>query len=142
MLTSVLIIVLSAMLLAYWFRHTCLLLLNSELDARSVRTVVEANNLSVLAVREALEQNSSDALESLERSLDRDFRVMQFLLAQSADLGGAELERLVLAIDFRLMQLWYHVTRYASPRASRQALCEMSAIVSCFAGFMGQRAVS
>jgi hypothetical protein len=140
MLTSVLIIVFAALLLGYWFRRTCLLLLSVQHDARVLREVVEANQLSVFSVQEALQSEGEAPLDTLARSLERDFRVMQFLLKQAEDLRGSELERTLLALDFRLMQLCYRCTRRGSRVASRHALGEMTTVVTHFAAVMGHRA--
>lgn len=96
------------------------------------------NRFSFPAVRERL-QSESD-LDPLHRSLDRDYRVVSYLLRHAAGLGGQSLEHRLLLVDYKLMQIWYWITRSAAPAQARKALSERAAILSCLAQKMGEQA--
>ena len=80
-------------------------------------------------------------LEPLKEFLDRDYRVLTYLLNHSAipSNGDASLEKRMLEIDYRIMRAWYRVSRNLSPSAACRALNEMSQVVAYFANSMGER---
>ena len=135
MLVTILILTISVALLIYWFRFCCIGLLRNSTDHRFL---MPGNRFSFPAVRERL-QTESD-LDPLHRSLDRDYRVVSYLLRHAAGLGGQSLEHRLLLVDYKLMQVWYWVTRSAAPAQARKALSERAAILSCLAHKMGEQA--
>jgi hypothetical protein len=142
MLASILIIVVSLVLFVYWFRYTCLLLLHGDTTLERAGIVARANRLSFLEVRAALEQEPAGAaLEPLYHSLERDYCILLYLLEHSAGLDLPALERRLLVLDYRLMQLWYKVVRGSSVARANQALLEMSDVLSYFSQKMGEHAV-
>jgi hypothetical protein len=114
MLASILISAVSFVLLVYWFRYSCILLLRS-LES----PVVEVKG----------------DLDPLRRAVERDFSVLTYLWRHAADLREQSLEERILMLDFKLLMLWYRFTRTALPGQARRALSEMGAVVS----FLGQK---
>ncbi len=145
MISSLLIIAVSAVLFVYWFRYTSLLILRTKTAEDYTAEVASANNLCFPHVQDRLRADSAAAgWDSLEESLARDYRLLTYLFRHAADfqVGGCPIEQRVLMIDFRLMQVWYKMTRrFAAPRA-KQALEEMSQILGYLANEMGQRSAA
>ena len=121
MVASVLISVVSLVLLSYWFRYSCLLLLRSQPHEPRA------------------EQKDGD-LDPLRRAVERDYRVLSYLCQHAAGLADQSLEERILMLDFKLMRIWYHVTRTLAPAQARNALSEMAAVVAFLGQRMGQQA--
>ncbi len=138
MFETVLILIASLALFVYWFRYTVLLLLREEKVSAGHTTVID--QLSVLETREALRKAQEAAsLDPLRCALDRDYRLLRYLLNHAAGMGLAPLEHHLLILDYRLMNVWYRLTRSASTTHARGALDEMADVLSCLAYKMGQR---
>jgi hypothetical protein len=137
---SILIIAFSLGLFVYWFRYTVLLLL-SEDNVREHKPM--AGHLSLVETCEALRETHADAaLNRLERALDKDYRMLRYLLGHAAGLGLRPIEHFLLMLDYRLLRMWYRVTRYASTTLARGALQEMASILTYIAYKMGERSQS
>ncbi len=140
MLASTLISVVSLVLLVYWFRYTCLLLLQNREGRAFASSVASANRLSFLEVGEQLQSAGVVLpLQDLHASLDRDYRVLRYLLEHSAGLDVPAIERQLLILDYHVMQMKYRLVRKSSAEQARKTLCEVSGILEYFAQKMGQR---
>lgn len=141
MITSILIMAVSMAAFAYWFRYTCVLILNTRTTRDYSADVAVANRLSFAGVRNLLESSQAGDLDGMRRSLDRDFRLVSSLMrrAGNVNVGEIALEEVFLRLDFQLMKLCYSVTRSFSEAKSRAALVEMSQIVEHFANAFGER---
>ncbi len=139
MVTSILIIVFSLVLLMYWFRYTCLLILRTRAPKDFSAEVAEANRLAYPLVRERLQQAAE--LDPLAESLAHDYRLLSYLLRHTVGLqmGGMTIEQRMLSFDFQLMRVWYALTRNFATSQARFALQEMSDILGHFANAMGER---
>ena len=134
MVASVLISAVSVVLLGYWFRYSCLLLIRTH-QGQSVDVPAP---LSLLDVRQRL--NTESDLDPLLRSLERDYRVVTYLLQHSSALGAPTLEDRLLRLDYKLMQVWYSLTRTIAPQQARRAVLEMAAVLSCLTQRMDEQA--
>ena len=129
MLSSILITAVSVVLLCYWFRYSCLLLLRSRLERA---TPARDDRFSYAQVREQVETAAD--LDPLRLSLERDYRIVTYLLQHTAGLGTQpSLEDRLLQLDYRLMHRWYALTHGTAPKQARRALSEMAEIVACLA---------
>ena len=135
MVASVFILTVSVALLVYWFRYCCVGLLRNYAERPSV---IPENRFSFPQVRERLRTDSD--LDTLHRWLDRDYRVVTYLLQHAAGLGEQSVEHRLLRLDYKLMRMWYRVTRTAAPEQARKALSERVAILGCLARKMGEQA--
>jgi hypothetical protein len=135
MIVTVLILVISLALLVYWFRFCCLALIRNSADQP---LLVPANRYNFPVVRERL-QTEAD-LDPLHRSLDRDYRIVSYLLQHAAGLGGQSVEHKLLLMDYKLMRAWYWLTRKSVPAQARKALSERVAILGCLVNKMGEQA--
>jgi hypothetical protein len=135
MITSIAITIISAALFLYWFRYTCLLILNAETTTDYAGDVASANGLSFRRIQSLLATAASADLDRLNQSLERDFNMVAYLMRHAGDLqvGGGSVEGLMLRVDYRVMKAWYRVSQ------SRAALQEMCRIVAYFANSMGER---
>ncbi len=145
MLASVFIIAVSSALFVYWFRYTCMLILSTKSGKDYAKHVATANHLSFLDTREQLSaaaDHTRAPLDGLHRSLDRDYRLVSYLLRHAAGYqsGGISLEHYLLRLDYKLMSAWYRLVRKVSSSLARGALLEMATIVSHLANNMGRRA--
>jgi hypothetical protein len=142
MIASIVIIAFSLVLFVYWFRYTCLLILSTKTTRDYAGQVAVANQLNFVDIQSELESGPAPAqYNSLVRSLDRDFRMLTYLLRHAGDLqvGGCAVEQHMLMIDYRIMKVWYSLTRSVSNSQARAALEEMSQIVAHFANAVGER---
>ena len=129
----------SLLLLGYWFRYTCLLILSAKTTRDFAGEVAEANQLSFLQVQAQLRVEDPSNLDQLSAALERDYARVTDLLKQA---GGQELqlEDRMLQANYRITQMWFQSARHFSPKAARSALDEMSMMVSHFANSVGERA--
>src|SRR5205823_5222359 len=80
MVASVLIITFSALLFAYWFRYSCILLLRNRLTSEAASD----ERFQFAAVQQRLK--AGVALDPLHASLQRDYEVFSYLLRHTAGL--------------------------------------------------------
>lgn len=142
MFVSIFIITVSALLFAYWFRYTCLLILSTQSSRDYAPEVASANNLTFLEARAELSSDSQNAAtERLHKNLDRDYRLLSYLLRHAAayHVNGSEIDEQILRLDYKLMSLWIAVVRPFSNGLARKALLEKISIVNHLANTMGER---
>ena len=142
MIASIFIIVVSAVLFAYWFRYTCLLILSAQSSRSYSSEVAAANRLSFIETRTQLMQDEvAGQLDGLQLALARDYRLLSYLLqhAVTYSVNGRPIEERILVIDYHLMNIWFHLTRGFSRPLARKALLEMAHIVNHLANAMGER---
>jgi hypothetical protein len=134
MITSILIVGISAVLLVYWLRYSCVMLLH-DAQERSAMAALADERFSASSVLERLKTEAD--LAPLERALERDYRVVTYLIEHATDLELASIENKLLVLDYQLMRLWSRLTRTLAPQQSRQALSEMASVLRALAGQMG-----
>jgi len=135
MLATVLIVTASVALLIYWFRYCCMGLLRAHANEPSL---LLESRYSFSEVQERLARDSD--LDALHRALDRDYRIVTYLLQHAAGLRSPSVEHHILRLDYRLMQAWYRFTRGIAPAQARKALRARAAILGCLAQMMGEQA--
>ena len=134
MVTSVFIIVISAVLLLYWLRYCCVMLLHGAQERSTVPSVADER----FCASSVLERLKTEAdLAPLERALERDYRVVTYIMEHATDLELASIENKLLVFDYQLMRLWSRLTRTLAPQQSRKALSEMASVLGALAGQMG-----
>lgn len=136
MITSIFIIVISVVLFVYWLRYSCVLLLRNAQE-RAAGAVVADERFSVASVMERLKTEKD--LDPLERSLERDYHVVVYLIEHAADLELASIENKLLVLDYKLMRIWSRMTRTVAPQQSRKALSEMASVLNVLVGQMGEQ---
>src|SRR5437879_3777247 len=99
---NVLIIAISMLLLLYWFRYTCLLVLRAKPARNYSKQVAAANQLNVFVVRERLAATEPLQLDEVQQMLNRDYRLVMYLIRHAANFQatGSELEKRMLMLDF------------------------------------------
>ena len=139
MLISAFFILVSLILLAYWFRYTCVLILSAKPARDYAAQVAVTNRLSFPRIQQSLDVDVAFAeLDTLCRQLDRDYTLLTCLMRHGAQFReiGQSLEDRMLMLDFAIMK------RAFSMRRSREALREMANIVQHFANQMGEHAAA
>ena len=138
MITSTIVIILSLALFLYWFRNTVLLLLAHRCEVQALR-VASTIRLNFPNVQEELKtQQETPALDRLHECLEHDYALLTDLLHHA---GSASIEKRILAMDFKIMQLWYRLARSSRILQARtSALTEMVSIMSYFAAELGEDA--
>ncbi|HTP86676.1 MAG TPA: hypothetical protein VMJ34_07010 [Bryobacteraceae bacterium] len=139
MLISAFFVLVSLILLAYWFRYTCLLILSAKPARDYAAQVAVTNRLSFPRVQQSLEAGVQPSdLEALCRQLDRDYTLLTCLMRHGAQFReiGQSLEDRMLMLDFAIMK------RTFSMRRSVDAVREMANIVQHFANQMGEHAAA
>ena len=135
MLISAFFILVSPILLGYWFRYTCVLILSAKPARDYAAQVAVTNRLSFPRIQQSLDVDVAFAeLDTLCRQLDRDYTLLTCLMRHGAQFReiGQSLEDRMLMLDFAIMK------RAFSMRRSREALREMASIVQHFANQMGE----
>jgi hypothetical protein len=138
MLASILIIGFSLILLVYWFRYSCILLLRNFSEQPVLAKGIEDNRFSFAEVQGRLKSDSE--LDPLWQSLDRDYRMISYLLQHAPGLGLQSFEDRLLVMDYKVMQRWYQFTRTVAPLQARAALVEMASVLSVLAQKIGEQA--
>ena len=138
---SIVIVVISTILFAYWFRYTCVLILRTRNVRDYARQVAEVNHLSFLSAQQqlAVKENREPELDRLHASLDRDYRVVSYLLRHAGTHGGQTIEEHMLRLDYQVMRACYFLAKPFSPSSARQALLERASIIGHLANAMGER---
>jgi hypothetical protein len=136
MITSIVIIVVSVALFLYWFRYSCLLILESRFEEDEARPFAspEASAFALLEQRLAAASTPSE-LKHVRNTLDDDLRLIPSLTRdRQGDLSGiGSLESRLLLIDDRLMQFaFFCFQSFGVPKAP-SALREMSRIIGYLA---------
>jgi hypothetical protein len=126
MLASAFIVAISTVLLAYWFRYSCLLLLRDHTARASAAATAHAGPVELPSTV----RGDGVPLAALEESLNRDYRLLTYLIEHGAGLRLNSLEDRMLVLDFQLMHWWYRLTRAAAPQQARQAVSEMALVLS------------
>jgi len=141
LLASVFIIIVCSALFLYWFRYTCLLVMRQG-QAEYALKVASTVRLSFNEVQQALRtEQRAAALDGLHQALEGDYHLLTELLQQIT--GEASIERRMLTLDYKVMQIWYKVGR-ANPNllCAKNALTGMSSILGYFAAEVGQSAAA
>jgi hypothetical protein len=138
---SIFVIIVSTVLFVYWFRYTCVLILNTRNARNHAERIAEANHLSFVAAQQELAYapQQSESLDILHKSLDRDYRMVSYLLRHAGTQSGASLEEHLLRIDYQMIRVCYYLARPFSRRSARRALVERASIISHLANAMGER---
>ena len=141
MVASVIILVISTLLFLYWFRYTCLLILNTKTSVDYTSEVASANQLEFPRVQSEIPSAARDKLDGLQGALDRDFQHLKVLLDRTAcvEVDADSTEEIVLRLDYSAMRLIYNLSRRFSNSLARRSLSEMSLIVAHFANTFGDR---
>jgi hypothetical protein len=135
MLPSILIIGISLALLVYWFRYSCLLLLRARAEMLASTASHPDPRFGFAAVYEPLREESG--LDALEVSLNRDYRVLIYLLDHAAGHSLNTIEDRMLVLDYRIMRWWFRLTRVAAPGQARHALSEMAMVLRVLVDKLG-----
>lgn len=137
MVTAVVIIILSLAMFVYWFRYSCLLILESDWNEDRANVVALQNGLSFGSIKEKLAAaESEEELASVRDLLDRDLAaVLSLLAARSTSTdAGISLECRMLMLDYQFMKAWFAVMRPIAGPAAQLALREMALVVGYMAG--------
>jgi hypothetical protein len=140
-MASAFIVLVAACILTYWFRYTCVLILNTKKSKNYARSVAEANGLHFLAIRDQLSAPDSRGLQEIHSLLDGDYRVVMYLLQHASGYASDPqvFERFMLQMDYRLLRLWYQLARGVSQSLTRRSLSERTAVVHYLANAVGER---
>ncbi len=142
LIVTLVITVSSVLMLGYWFRYSCLLILSAETTRDYAADIATANQLSFLQVQAELRDQQPADLNRLQASLDRDMAVVTYLIQNASGQGEWGMEARMLKLNYRLMSTWCSLSQRFSPEAGRRALDEMSMIVSHFANSLGEQAAA
>jgi len=137
MIVSILITAFSLVLLVYWFRYSCILLVRSSREGISTAPVTDP--------RFAFPQAQLDLavkadLRRVYLSLDRDFQLLKYLVEHAAGLRFESVDDRLLMLDYKVMRLWYRFARILAPERARAALVEMATVLNILVCHMSDRA--
>lgn len=138
MFASVLIIAVSSVLLVYWFRYSCLLLLRNGAEEATPLSLVIQGTLSLAEIQGRLQSGAQ--LDPLLSLVQRDYQVLTYLVRHVSGLKLESIEERLLVWDYRTMRLWYWITKTAAPEQAREAIREMASVLNILASRIGERA--
>ena len=135
MISSIFIIIVSAVMFAYWFRCTSILILNAKTPSDHSSEV--AKGMQFARVRTALIESKNLNAATIHRSLNRDYQLVTQLMrvASTNSVEGA-----ILEIDYWLMSVRSVFMQRLAPAKARSALLEMSSIIGYLASLVGNAA--
>ena len=134
MVASILIIGFSLVLLVYWFRYSCVLLLrNSAVDSEAFD-----QRFAFAKVRRQLQAGAE--VDVLHKLLEQDYQLLTYLFEHAAGLNLPTLEDRLLVLDYRIMQFYYRLSKTAAPAQARRALAEMASVVGVLVQHMSEQA--
>jgi len=136
MIASILIIAFSIAMFVYWFRYSCVLLLRGAAEQAEL-SAAQDDRFSVAEVLARLK--TEQELDPLQRSLDRDYLVLKYLIEHAADLELVSIENRLLILDYKLMHCWFGLTRTLAPAHARKALTEMASVLVVLVRQMSQQ---
>jgi hypothetical protein len=142
MIASALIIIVSSALLIYWFRYTCVLILQTHTAKDYASDLAAANRLKFPNVQGRLLQGAPiEELPALQKALEADYLLLSYLIQHTAGLevGGVTLEQRMLMLDFKVMRLFCALSLRLGVPQARAALSEMSSVLNHLANAMGER---
>ncbi len=136
MIASILIIVFAFVLLIYWFRYTCILMLKDKPEYSDSVESVQVSGYKIV------QQNlrTEPRLEKLELALKRDFEVLNYIVEHASGMELSSLEHRLLLLDYKLMQWQYRLTKSLFPEFARHALGEMASVTDVLARRVANRA--
>jgi hypothetical protein len=137
MAAAFLILTISVLLLVYWFRYACSLVLGTKRESDRIAHVAAVNGLTFLMVQTQLKTGET-GLDILSRSLDRDYRVLMYLLRNARGRALNSMEPRLVLWDYQVLQIWYRCVRRFSAAQARKALEERSRILYYLAHQMGR----
>jgi hypothetical protein len=135
----------SALLLVYWFRYMCLMILSAKTTVDYAAEVATANQLGFVGVQSQLRHAAPVELDRLQAALERDYALLTYLLKNASHSETEEessVEAHMLALNYRVMAVWSQMSRRFSVTASTRALEEMAMVVAHLANVMGERAAA
>jgi hypothetical protein len=135
MLSSILIVAVSLVLLVYWFRYSCLLLLRARAEMLDSAAPLPDPRFAFTTLREP--PREAAGLDALEVSLNRDYRILTYLLEHAAGRSLNNIEDRMLVLDYRIMRWWFRLTRVAAPTQAREALSEMAMVLRVLVDKLG-----
>ena len=138
-ISTIIICAASGVLFFIWFRSACLLILVAKPPRDYARGIEIANQLAFREVQQALRSATVADFRSVRSALDRDFRIVCYLLEHTSARHTSAVERGMLRLDYRTMGAWYSANSRISPRRARRALQEMALVVAHFAGTLGEQ---
>src|SRR5258708_10516773 len=122
---STIMIVVSTGLLIYWFRYSCRLILSAKPAHDYTEQVAAANELRFLEIQQDLPYvRGRRQLDNLQKSLERDYRVLSFLLRHTVASHAATnfLEQNILMLHFSLLKAYYALICAVSQSKGRLAI--------------------
>ena len=154
-MVNAIIIVSSFAMFLYCFRYMCLTILRDRGGRNYAGQIASANHLMFPRAKALLADDDGsdaaadhaeilpvDSLDRLERSLDRDYRVVTYLLNNAAEYSWFQpAAQFILTLDFHLMRICYRMLRNVSPRLAKNPVLEMALIVGHLAQSAGERLV-
>jgi hypothetical protein len=134
MVASILIIGFSLVLLIYWFRYSCLLLLRNS----AIQSEAFDERFGFARVQRQLQTGVN--ADALHKMLEQDYQLLTYLFEHAAGLNLPTLEDRLLVIDYKIMQCYYRLMKVVAPASARSALAEMASVVGVLVQHMSEQA--
>ncbi|HWR50665.1 MAG TPA: hypothetical protein VN428_06140 [Bryobacteraceae bacterium] len=143
-LSQALLLVFSCLVLFYWFRYNCTVILRRKVSKDRAHRVAQANQLSFADLADRFDDLDSEGLGSADQALSRDYEVLTCLLRYTSAIqpGGFTFDQRLLMLDFKIQQRWFAVTHRWLGATARHTLQERVNILTHFANTVGKRSAA
>lgn len=140
-LSQAVLAVFALVVVFYWFRYNCAVLLRRKVIVEAARQVASANQLTFAELSDRLDSLDADRLAAADQALGREYEVLICLLHYTSPFQPAffTFDQRLLMFDFRVQQWWFGVTSRWMPGAARHTLWERINILMHFAHLVGKR---
>lgn len=144
MASKLLMFAFASVVLFYWFRHHCASILRRRIPSERAQQVAEVNQLTFSSVAGRVGSASPAELDLMSAELKRDYKVLTCLLRYTAARppGRFTFEQRLLMADFKMLAVWYAITRRFLRLRAARAIEERSRILFHLAALMGERSAT
>lgn len=116
-------------LFVYWFRYSCLLILEARLsERRSDERQSAGFRYPTVLARLASSELDQSALWRMRAELEADYQILTQTRLAANDEADPLLRRM-LVLDYQMLAVWFSLIRRLSPARASRALAEMSRIL-------------
>ncbi len=141
-MASEIIVAASVILLLWWFRYACRLILTAQPARDYTAEVARANGLRLPGVQQALSRAcGSQEFDQLLAKLQADYRLLTYLLCHGPAFqpGDNWIELRLQMLNFAFLRGYYSIIRPLSNSQARWSVQEMAQVIVYFANRMGER---
>lgn len=127
--------------LFYWFRYNCAVVLHRKISLENAKHVAAANQLTFAEMEERVDDLEAAELSEADKRLSREYEVLVCLLRYTSPVQPPvfTFDQRLLMTDFAVQRWWFGLTSRWLAAPARQSLHERIRILTHFAHLVGKR---